>query len=172
MLSIRDDWWDPSLSLLPSMPELRCEDCLTFVERVTPSDALDDANDRRWTEQYGDFIPRDRRFYIAGLARHLHNSNRDFARLQYFNTKIAPPLFGIDNPDGRTLSTLVNRLRKWAEREEEEGVFSMDRGLSPDHPNVDCVFFTSKQKLRLLQACRRPVLPGPFDPRHRGSEFP
>ena len=170
MLSLYDDWWDASLSSFKSMPGSRFDDCSTFVERVTASHALDDANDRKWTEQYGDFVPRDRRYYFAGLARYLHDSKRGFTRLRPFNRKIAPSVFGVHNPDDKTLYRLSDRLRKWAESAEEEGIFSM--ASSADHQNIDCVFFTSKQKLRLLNACRLPVLPGPFDPRHRGSEFP
>lgn len=171
MPSLRDDWWDPALSSLTPMPALRGEDAQRFGEKLTPYDALHQNNDARWTETFGDFIDRDRRFYIAALARYLHNSKREFVRLQPFNMHIAPSVFGELRPDGQRIKTLVGRLRKWAEREDKEGLFSVDKA-SVERPNVDCVFFTSKQKLRLLVACPPPVVPGPFDLRHPISQFP
>jgi hypothetical protein len=170
MLSLRDDWWDPAFSSHPSRPGLRGDDCQTFAGKLTTAVALDRAHDYQWTEQYGHFIERDRRFYIASVAIHLYNNARRgvaFARLQPFHTQIAPSLFCIENPDEKTRHTLVNRLRRWAEREDREGVFSLE---PIDQPNVDCIFFTSKQKLRLLNVCPAPSEPGTFDSRYPGSE--
>ncbi|UPK26751.1 hypothetical protein [Bradyrhizobium sp. 195] len=172
MLSIRDDWWDPAVSNNTSRPKSRNEDCQYFAGKLSTAVALDRAYDYEWPKQYGRFIERDRRFYIASLAIHLHGNAKSgvaFAQLQPFHKQIASALFGI-NGDDETERKLVARLRKWAEREDKQGVFSLEW---IDQKNVDCIFFTSKQMTRLLKVCPAPP-PKPnqetFDSRYPGSE--
>jgi len=146
-----------------------------FSARISWFDALHPENDDIWTNNYGEFVDRDLRVYVAGTAEYLYLRHRDIAPLARVNQVVAPKVFGKVHPEDQPLETLEGRLPYWARMAETLGMLSIVRAVSAHYrPNVHCVLFTSPQKTLLETACtpRLAVIPGPLDPRYPLSQFP